>query len=165
MDPLTVIATLCNIIDLAERTVKCVKMAKETYDSASGLSSQYNMLAEFTEEMTVISTDIQKESDDLAKAGPALSDADSPLRKVATSCQDICLEIAATLDRCRSKRAHSASDTLKTTLRQLVAKSELETLQSELEKSQQRLQVALALSTRSVLPSLFLGTSDHWRRT
>ena len=151
MDPLTVIATLCNIVDLAERTVKCVKMAKETYDSASGLSNQYSMLAEFTTEMTNISTDIQKESEDLAKAGPAapaLSSGDSPLKKVAMSCQDICLEITATLEKCRSKRTHSASDSLRTTLRQLLAKSELETLQSRLEKSQQRLQVALALSTR-----------------
>ncbi len=38
MDPVAAIALLSNVFDLAERSIKCVKFAKDTYDSASGLA-------------------------------------------------------------------------------------------------------------------------------
>lgn len=104
MDPIAAIAFLCNVFDLAERTIKCVKMAKETYDSASGLPRQYEMLSEFTMEMTAISVEVQRNHKSLELLSPISSDPDSPLKSVALSCQEISLRIATVLEKCRSKK-------------------------------------------------------------
>lgn len=148
MDPIASIAFLCNVFDLAERTIKCVKIAKETYDSASGLPRQYETLSEFTTEMTAISIEVQRSHKSLNILGPMSNDTDSPLKSVASSRQEISLKITAILEKCRSKKAKSMGDSVKATLRHLFAKNELETLQKELESNHQRLQTVLALSTR-----------------
>lgn len=135
MDPVAAIAFLCNVFDLAERTIKCVKIAKETYDSASGLPRQYETLSEFTMEMTAISVEVQRSHKSLEMLGPVSRDADSPLKSVALSRQEISLKITAIFEKCRSKKERSMGGSVKATLRHLFAKNELEILQGELESN------------------------------
>ncbi|XDG04563.1 hypothetical protein ABKA04_004178 [Annulohypoxylon sp. FPYF3050] len=147
MDPTAILGLVCNVLDLAEKTYKCAKKAKEIYDSATGLPKEYEQLSQLTSELNTIIDQVQSCHRDLQN--PKIGDIN--IKDVASECQDLLSNINKLLDQCQAKKPASIKNAVGAVIKSAWKKDELQAIQTNLEKRRQALHLALTSSARSQL--------------
>ncbi|KAI1091873.1 hypothetical protein F5B19DRAFT_456621 [Rostrohypoxylon terebratum] len=147
MDPTAVLGLVCNVIDLAEKTYKCAKKAKEIYDSATGLSKKNEQLSQLTSELNVIFDQVQGCHRDLQN--PTIGDIN--IQDVTSECKDLSLDITNLLNQCQATKPASIRHAVGAVIKGVRKKDDLQAIQTNLEKRQQTLHLALTSSARTQL--------------
>ena len=144
MDPITAFSLFCNIVTTVDAAVKTAKTLKELYSSSSGFYKEAKRLRDETDKLTAIANDL------LSSQTQISSIPQHPLlQKVAAECLNVYQRIQLILDKCKVEpHGPRAIAVVKSWARSQKLKSELRSLQSELELSSDRLQTAMALATR-----------------
>lgn len=150
LEPLSALSLFCNVLDLAEKGVKAVKFAKDTYGAADGIAKDHRNLLVFTMQMEDIVIGIRGS----VQTVDVLQTADEEVLKVAATCQDLINQYKSVLDRCRAQKKGSVSASTKATVRSVFAKGELENLHQSLEAQGSMLRTALASTARQNLSVL-----------
>ncbi|KAI1380573.1 hypothetical protein F4677DRAFT_440907 [Hypoxylon crocopeplum] len=134
MDPIAAIALICNVFDLTERTIKCIKKVKEAYNSTTGLPEDREKLSNSTHQLTTILSEIQSSHGQLQ----LLRIDDINIQILADTCQEFSSKIITLLDRCASKKPRSTMGALKATTRTLFDKHSLQALKDDLDKTNKK---------------------------
>ncbi|KAI0881704.1 uncharacterized protein GGS22DRAFT_181485 [Annulohypoxylon maeteangense] len=150
MEPVAAVSLVCNVFDLTERAIKCAKMARDIYNSTTGLSKEHEQLSELTNELNTILSEVRSSYGELQK----IDVGDINIQAVASECQNFSSDISTLLDRCRIKKPSSMKSAIGATKRSYHNKDNLQTLQINLEKRQQMLHLALTASIIKVEKTL-----------
>ncbi|KAI1658181.1 hypothetical protein F4813DRAFT_395898 [Daldinia decipiens] len=142
MDPFTAVGLLFGVLDLIDRTTKCVRKVKEAYDSKTGLPREQESLLGYNEEMIDLLDKIQKDSQKLEDLKGTSKDHDKNIQVIVTRCQDISSDIKSLLNRDISEKPHSIKGAFKVATRLKFNGKNLRDLQFSLEKGQQTLHLA-----------------------
>ncbi|KAI1389566.1 uncharacterized protein F4822DRAFT_442791 [Hypoxylon trugodes] len=146
MDPVTAINLVCNVLDLICRAGKIVK---ETYDSTTGLPKEQERLLNFNEEIASILNDIQNSCMRLEEVGEASDSMDINIQTVVNRCRALSSKITSLLGRGKSEKPHSIKSVLKATGRHFLDRKKVRSLQTELEKSEKSLHLAISASVKT----------------
>jgi hypothetical protein len=131
MEPISALALACNILDLIERGYKCAATIKEVHDSETGLPKKHEMLVGEIDTLSDIAGALNKTHQDISK-----SPVDARMREIAKKCLSICAAIQALVNQCKPKKEGSFRSAAQASVRMLLRKSAIETLQSELDSAQ-----------------------------
>lgn len=158
LEPLSALSLFCNVLELAEKGVKAVKFAKDTYAAADGIAKDHRNLLAFSTQMEDIVIGIRGS----VQTVDVLQTADEEVLKVAATCQDLINQYKSVLERCRAQKRGSISASTKATIRSVFAKGELENLYQSLEAQGSMLRTALASTARHNLSTLVhqFGNAD-----
>ncbi|KAH9900265.1 hypothetical protein F4778DRAFT_740970 [Xylariomycetidae sp. FL2044] len=160
MDPVSSLALFCNVLDLTEKAVKCVKAIRHVHSSASGLSQDQEQLDEYLKRTIAISDEIQGGNTKFAANGRISTRSDTQIEELAKVCGNISSEISAIIEYCRSRQQRSFTESARATFRSLRKKNALEELEKKLKSSQQLLQTLLSVSTRHKLAHAINAIQD-----
>ncbi|KAI1642011.1 uncharacterized protein F4817DRAFT_363355 [Daldinia loculata] len=149
MDPFTAVGLLFSVVDLIDRTSKCVRKVKEAYDSKTGLPREQDSLLGYSEEMINLLDKIQEDSQKLEQLRDSSKNDDNSIQVVITRCHDISSNIMSLLNRDRPERPHSIKSAIKATVRSIFNKKSFRDLQADLERGQKTLHLALVSSMKT----------------
>ena len=131
MEPVSALALACNILDLIERGYKCAATIKEVHDSDTGLLKKHEVLVGEIDTLSDIAGALEKTQQEISK-----SPVDARMREFAKKCLSICAAIRALVNQCKPEKEWSLLSAAQAFVRIRLRKSDIETLQSELESAQ-----------------------------
>lgn len=129
MDPITTLSLSCNVLDLFDRAIQCGSKIKQLYDSSTGHTEDQKNLQDVTNTIATIAHELQSAQFQIAE-----SPSDQRMQEVAKNCSFVCDAIRSVLDKCKAKKEKSITSASSAAIRALLHKSDIERLQSELEK-------------------------------
>jgi len=133
MEPISALAFACNVLELVGIAIKTGKAIKEIYDSPSGTREKEQNLQEQAETLDTVLKGLQDARTEVS-SGPV----DSRMREISAKSIFISLAIQKVVERCKPKDKSIISAT-KSVLQLWLNKSDIEDLQTELEKQQNAL--------------------------
>lgn len=133
MDPISALAFACNVLELVGDAIKAGEAIKRIYDSPSGTSEKERDIQEQAETLDIISKGLQ-DACDKASSGPV----DSRMKEISTKSIFISLAIQRVVEKSKRKDKSIVSAT-RSAFQLWLHKSDIEGLQTELEKQQKAL--------------------------
>ncbi|KAI0845997.1 hypothetical protein F5Y00DRAFT_272367 [Daldinia vernicosa] len=149
MDPFTAVGLLFGVLDLINRTTKCVRKFKGAYNSKTGLLREQERLLDYNEEMTDLFKNIQESSQRLEELNYTSENDDGSIQIIIARCQDISLNIMSLLNQVRPERPHSIKGAIKATVRSIFNKKSFRDLEVDLDRGQKTLHLALTSSMKT----------------
>jgi hypothetical protein len=131
MEPVSALALACNILDLIERGYKCAATIKEVHESETGLLKKHEVLVGEISTLSDIAGAFNKTQQEISK-----SLVDARMRDIAKKCLSICAAIQTLVDQCKPEKEGSFRSAAQASIRILLRKSDIDTLQSELGSAQ-----------------------------
>ncbi len=142
MEPISALSFACNIIDLLERGIKAGAIIKEIYQAPDGLRKHDKALLDQPDTLSVVTAGLRD-----AQGRITDSPVDARMKEVAAKCSALCVQMEAVVDKCRPKKADSVVSATNASARALWYRSEMESLEAELEKGIQMLMSLVATAT------------------
>ncbi|KAK3356858.1 hypothetical protein B0T25DRAFT_140589 [Lasiosphaeria hispida] len=128
MDPLSALAFACNVIDLVEKAIKCGQVLYVLYKD--GATDDQDDIATLAGTMEAVVAGLQQAP---AKAGIRKSSIDSELTRLLTKSTAICTKLRDLIKKCQPEDKGSIKAAGAALFRKLVHKSEIETLERDLQ--------------------------------
>ncbi|KAI1170219.1 hypothetical protein F4777DRAFT_570115 [Nemania sp. FL0916] len=122
MDPLTAIGLASNIIAFVDFASKLIYGAHEVYSSNTGRVGEYDDLAQ-------VIGDVESITRRLGYGNGAPTDDDIAIRKLAANCRDLSDDLIKALNKLRSKKAKSGSESFRVAWRSMREKGGIKSLE------------------------------------
>lgn len=143
MESLAALGLCCNILDLIQVALKCVKAVKQLRDDAS--TDGHASLVSQAETIGAVVTGL----DGMAlKLGSGQSAVQKQLRKLIISCKTSCEGVQEIMAKCRPAQEGSWRSAGMAGIRILLHKSDIEKLSNEIEACRGQLAILLATDTQ-----------------
>jgi hypothetical protein len=143
MDPLTAIGLACNVIDLVDNAIKCGKVVYKLYKD--GFTDDQDDLKAVAETMEAVVTGLQKAPN---KANVRKTALDPQITELLTRSSTLCTSLRDLIKKCQPKTKGSWGSAGVAALKKLVHKSEIESLEKDLETCRNSLVVVFSAATQ-----------------
>ena len=149
MEPLSALAFACNVLDLVEKGIKCSQALYALYKE--GATDDQNDLATLVSTIDAVVTGLQQAP---ASAGIRKSALDSQLAKLLVRSTEICSKLRDLTKKCQPEGKGSIKAAGVALFKKIVHKSEIETLERDLQTCRAGIASLLSTATQYVLVSI-----------
>ncbi|KAI0016039.1 hypothetical protein F4780DRAFT_714828 [Xylariomycetidae sp. FL0641] len=143
MEPLSALSLCCNILDLADRSVKLVRSFRRIYNACDGVD--HGRQHEFVQSIEGILGQWDSSERSLAQTGNTLGE--DTIRDVLARIKLIHHELLVLLDTCKAKKAQSTRAAVSAMCRSFRSQGDIEEREKILEQCRQQLNSLLAISS------------------
>jgi uncharacterized protein Yka (UPF0111/DUF47 family) len=143
MDPITALGLACTVLDLVDRAIQCGKMVKKLHDE--GFTDDQQDLKAVADTMEAVVSGLQKAP---SNAKVRKSDMDPQMANLVTKSATLCASLRNLLKKCTPEMEGSWTSAGIAALRRIVHKSEIESIEKELEACRTNLTTLFSATTQ-----------------
>lgn len=143
MEPLTALGLACNVLDLMEKAIKCGKIVHKLHKD--GFTDDQDDLETVADTMETVAAGLQKAPNN---ANIRKSAMDPQIAKLLTRSATFCASLRDLIKQCKPETKGSWRAAGVAALKKLVRKSEIESLEKNLETCRSNLTAAFSAATQ-----------------